>query len=178
MSGGATAGAERAGAVIPDAAVLPDAQAIPSAPATLRDVMLATIPRTGIAAKALYQALDVETARIDYALGGLLREGVVVNVGGHIMRREWPPEARCEQPPAANPEPTVPAARPISAPFTAPRRYLVQSCRCCGKLLPPHRFGRSPKGTLWGVCKHCRGQKISASLRKHYGTERKPESAP
>lgn len=145
---------------------------------TLRDVVVAAVPRGGIAAKALYHALDANTARIDYALGGLLREGVLVNVGGHIMRREWPPVVEAdgaEQRPAANPAPTVIAARPISAPFATPRRYVVQSCRCCGKLLPPHRFGRSPKGTLWGVCKHCRGQKISASLRKHYGTERRPE---
>ena len=159
-------------------AVTPDAPAVPSAPATLRDAMLAAIPRAGIAAKALYASLDVETARIDYALGGLLREGVVVSVGGHITRREWPSEARCEQSMPANPETSPPAHRQVSTLFAKPRRYVVQSCRCCGKLLAPHRFGRSPKGTLWGVCKHCRGQKISASLRKHYGTERKPESAP
>ena len=141
---------------------------------TLRDVVVAAVPRGGIAAKALYHALDANTARIDYALGGLLREGVLVNVGGYITRRNWPADITPDQSPPANPEAAA-APRPISPPFAESRRYIVQNCRCCGELLPPHRFGRSPKGTLWGVCKHCRGQKISASLRKHYGTERRPE---
>lgn len=149
---------------------------IPSAPAALRDVILAAVPRGGIAAKALYQAIDAETARIDYALGGLLRESVLVNVGGHIMRANEQLEEAATPSVSENPEPTASEApRQISALFAKPRHYIVQSCRCCGKLLPPHRFGRSPKGTLWGICKHCRGQKISASLRKHYGTERRPE---
>ncbi len=139
----------------------------------LRDRILATVPQGGVPAKRLYYtlrtALGLDTARIDYALGGLIHDKRIVNSGGRLWQAS---------------ELTLREAEPVSAdPASAEPgedastgAVAMRQCRCCRQVLPLTRFGQTRLGRPWSVCLHCHGKNISAGNKRYRETQRYRET--
>ncbi len=129
----------------------------------LRDRILATVPQGGVPAKRLYYtlrtALGLDTARIDYALGGLIHDKLIVRSGDRLWQAS---------------ELTLREAEPIAAESAedagAAVTVAMRQCRCCRQVLPLTRFGHTRLGRPWSVCLHCHGQNVSAGNRRYRAT--------
>ncbi len=112
----------------------------------LLDKILRVIPRDGIEARLIYRAFHtVAPVELDAVLARLVAQGRI--------RRSLSRYYRAQDRMAHDDE---------GLPFG------MQKCRECHQILPLFRFGQHRSGTVWGICLHCHGQKISAGNKRYH----------